>query len=80
MDSDGMSTIGPSPSVAPFEVNLPTAMSVDTDGRSTIGPSPASARSVIAESMSSWVNIPSQITEPPQETEQSKTDEDDLHF
>eukprot|EP00971_Amphidinium_carterae_P204248 4052964-Amphidinium_carterae.1 len=58
----------------------PTAMSVDTDGRSTIGPSPASARSVIAESMSSWVNIPSQITDPPPETEQSKTDDNDLHF
>eukprot|EP00971_Amphidinium_carterae_P266166 5279809-Amphidinium_carterae.1 len=71
MDLDGMSTIGPLPLVAPFEICPQTAISVDTDGRSTTGSSPASARSVVAKSLFLWVNICFQITDPPPETEQS---------
>eukprot|EP00971_Amphidinium_carterae_P309789 6156240-Amphidinium_carterae.1 len=83
MDSDGMSTIGPSPSIAPFENSPQVPMSVDTDGRSTVRPSPAIARSEVAEPLSSWVNIPSQITDPPAEPEQSASAAaaaDDLHL
>eukprot|EP00971_Amphidinium_carterae_P280925 5577209-Amphidinium_carterae.1 len=37
---------------APTERLMPT----DTDGMSTIGPSPSAAPSVVAESLSSWIN------------------------
>eukprot|EP00971_Amphidinium_carterae_P070835 1400935-Amphidinium_carterae.1 len=56
-------------------------MPMDTDGMSTIGPSPSVAPAEAAESLSSWINVPSQIMEPtPEPSAPAKADDSDLHL
>eukprot|EP00971_Amphidinium_carterae_P337231 6473954-Amphidinium_carterae.1 len=56
-----------SKSIAAYSLYRPAPneqlMPLDADGMSTIGPSPSAAPSVVAESLSSWINVPSQIAE-----------------
>eukprot|EP00971_Amphidinium_carterae_P309564 6151875-Amphidinium_carterae.3 len=61
---------------APHEQLVPD----ESDGLSTIGPSPSAAPSVVAESLASWINVPSSITEQVTAAPDAAKEEDDMNL